>query len=94
MRFNDLRLHDALIGAIHISWESERCDIRFNLVGGGCQWLVFEGFTKLDFPRAEPWGASQSVNTVQEKAPGVFEIELQSGDVLHIVAPHWSYRSE
>jgi hypothetical protein len=94
MAFADLPLHDAILAAIHISWEADRCDLRVQPVGAPSHVLVFEGFTALEFPKQQPWGPSSSINAVREPQPGCFEIELQSGDVLRVQAPHWSYRTE
>ena len=89
-----LPVHDSTLTAVHISWEAARCDLRLYPVGGQPHLLVFEGFTSLTFPRQEPWGPSQSVNSLREPQPGTFEIEIQSGDVLKISAQHWTYRVE
>jgi len=94
MLFNNLPLHDAVLIATHVSWEAARCDFRVLPVGGNPHWLVFEGFTKIELPRNEPWGPSNSINGVRQLEPTSFEIELQSGDVLQINATHWSYREE
>lgn len=94
MPFNELPLHDAALAAIHISWEASRCDFRIYPVGDDAHWLVFEGFTKLDFPKNEAWGPSDSINTLRELEPGLFEIELQSGDLLRISALQWKYHGE
>lgn len=94
MTFGDLPLHDAVLSAIHISWEADRCDLRVQPVGTRSHVLVFEGFTALEFPKQAPWGPSSSINVVRESQRGCFEIELQSGDVLRVQAPHWSYSEE
>lgn len=94
MKFENLPLHDAVLVAAHISWEAARCDFRIYPVGEKAHWLVFEGFTKLEFPRNEPWGASNSINSAKQPEPTEFEIELQSGDLLRITAENWSYREE
>lgn len=94
MSFGSLPLHDAVLAAAHISWEAARCDFRVYPVGGIVHWLVFEGFTMLEFPRNEPWGPSNSINAVRQLEPTLFEIELQSGDLLQIKASNWNYRAE
>ena len=94
MTFGDLPLHDALLSAIHISWEADRCDLKVHPVGATSHVLVFEGFTALDFPKQEPWGPSSSINVVREPQQGCYEIEMQSGDILRVQAPHWCYRAE
>lgn len=42
----------------------------------------------LEFPRRKSWGRSSSINTLAQPHEGVLEIELQSGDVIRIEAPH------
>lgn len=94
MRATELPLHDALLSAAYISWEADRCDIRVLPVGGPPHLLVFEGFTNLALPKQSPWGPSCSINEIRERVSGEFEIELQSGDVLHVTALQFSYRPE
>jgi hypothetical protein len=94
MKFEALPVHDAVLAAIYISWEAGRCDLRIHPVGTTSHLLVFEGFTALEFPKQEPWGPSSSINAVREPKQGQFEIELQSGDVLRVLAKCWSYRPE
>ncbi|HEY9134646.1 MAG TPA: hypothetical protein VIM85_02510 [Pseudomonadales bacterium] len=94
MKFENLPLHDAVMAAAHISWDAARCDLRVYPVGKKAHWLVFEGFTKIEFPRNEPWGPSNSINSVKQPKPTKFEIEIQSGDLLRITAEKWSYREE
>ncbi len=92
MSFENLPLHDAVLAAAHISWEAARCDFRIYPVGEKAHSLVFEGFTKLEFPRNEPWGPSSSINSATQPEATEFVIELQSGDLLRITAAKWSYR--
>lgn len=94
MDFGALPLHDAVLCAAHISLEADRCDLRVQPVGGKTHWLIFEGFTTLEFSNEKPWGPSCFINAVREPNPGEFEIELQSGDVLRVRALHWAYRAE
>lgn len=94
MSFDSLPLHDATLAAAHISWEAARCDLRLHPTNLSEHWLIFEGFSSLEFPKNEPWGPSASINRVDEPKPGIFEIELQSGDVLRIVAKHWTFRAD
>ncbi|AMC33877.1 hypothetical protein [Janthinobacterium sp. B9-8] len=93
MNITSLPLHDAVLSGINICWEADRCDFRVSPVGGEAHLLVFESFTNLALPNKKHWGRSCSINTVQESKPGIFEVELQSGDVLRVEARHWSYRA-
>lgn len=94
MSFSSLPLHDALLAFVYISWEAARCDLRLHPVSLPTHLLVFEGFTHIELPRGESWGPSASINTLAQLPEGVFEIELQSGDVIRIKAPHWSFFPE
>ena len=94
MSFENLPLHDAVMAEAHISWEASRCDFRIYPVGEKAHSLVFEGFTKLEFPKNEPWGPSNSINSATQPEATEFVIELQSGDLLCITAAKWSYHEE
>lgn len=94
MRFDDLPLHDTLLAAICVSWEAARCELRVRPVDRLSHYLVFEGFSFIELPRRESWGSSSSINTAREMQGGMFEIELQSGDTIHIEARHWYFRPE
>lgn len=94
MTFISLPLHDALLAFVYISWEAARCDLRLCPVGLPDHLLVFEGFTHLKFPRRQSWGPSSSINTLMQPQEGIFEIELQSGDVIRIESPRWSFYPE
>jgi len=94
MSFDSLPLHDATLAAICIDWDAARCDVRLRPVGLSSHLLVFEGFTHIELPRRQVWGPSSSINTVAQPREGLFDIELQSGDVIRIEAPHWTFRAE
>jgi len=92
--FDTLPLHDAVLTSISVGWDAARCELRFRLVDRPSHVLVFEGFTNIELPRRESWGPSSSVNSARQPAYGVFEIELQSGDVIRIEAPRWTFLPE
>ena len=94
MHFTSLPLHDALLAFVDISWEAARCELRLRPIGMPTHRLRFEGFTHLEFPRRESWGPSSSVNTPAQPQEALFEIELQSGDIIRIEAPHWHFSAE
>lgn len=91
MRFSDLPVHDATLCSIHVSYESRRCELELRLVGSDVHVLLFDGFSELRVPRREPWGSSCSVNAARQAAPQVYELELQSGDVVRVEAPSWKF---
>ena len=94
MSFSSLPIHDAVLAAIYISWDAARCDLRLCPVGLPSHLLVFEGFTKIELPRREPWGTSTLINASVQPREELFEIELQSGDTIRIEAAHWAFRPE
>jgi hypothetical protein len=94
MTFAALPVHDATLTGVHFDWAKARCIFSVVPVGLDPHRLVFSGVSELHIPRHEPWGPSTSVNGIRENAPGIFEVELQSGDVLRIVASAWEFRHE
>jgi len=94
MAFTSLPLHDALLAFVDISWETARCELRLRPIGMPTHFLRFDGFKHLEFPRRESWGPSASINTLAQPQEGLFEIELQSGDIIRIEAPHWRFSAE
>ena len=91
MSLDELPLHDAVLSAVHINWETARGELELRPVGSKPHSLVFEEFVSIELPRRETWGRSASVNAARQIGPGLFEIELQSGDILRIEAPRWTY---
>jgi hypothetical protein len=53
--------------------------------------LEFAGVTELLVPHRQPWGPSERVNSGAAPAPGRFEIEMQSGDVIEIRAGGFTF---
>lgn len=91
MQFESLPLHDALLADVYVSWDAALCDLRFCPVGLPDHLLLFEGFTHVELPRIERWGRSCSVDAVPQPLEGVFEVSLQSGDVIRIAARQWRF---
>ena len=87
------KLHDATLTTIRFDWKSKQCEFQFD--GGsalpGTIVLSFSGVTELTIPSSMPWGPSVSVLSAKETAPGRFEIEMQSGDTISVVAPNNSF---
>ena len=52
---------------------------------------MFTGVSALHIPRDNPWGASVSINSICRGRDGLFEIEIQSGDVIRIAATDWAF---
>ncbi len=82
-------IHDATLLVVSFVWAEARCTLRLAMSTHDCE-LVFDGVTEFTAPRRQPWGPSVSVNSAKQVAPGKFEVEIQSGDVLCISAAAWS----
>lgn len=89
--FDDLALHDATLTAIYFDWAAGTCSVRLSLPGAENCELKFSGVYELIVPRREPWGPSVSVNSSREVGGNIFEIELQSGDILRVSADSWLF---
>jgi hypothetical protein len=89
--FTSLPLHDAVLHSVRIEWKVGECilDLAAFFEPGQeaepCQ-LVFRGIRNVTIPRAEPWGPSIFINKILQPSSNVFQVEMQSGDVLEIVA--------
>jgi hypothetical protein len=82
----DFGLHDATLVAVNLIWENGTCvmTIRHSQLSN-CT-LTFKDVSNLVLPRTQPWGPSQSINSVSQRIKGQYEIEMQSGDVFTIDA--------
>lgn len=85
------KLHDAVLLSIEHRWGEKRLRCVFLPVSREPRplTLIFDGVTEVHIPAMEPWGASNSVNTVTcDDQRGVFDfaIEMQSGDLIQINA--------
>jgi hypothetical protein len=92
--FSTLPLHDATLQSFHFKWADGRCVFELNTVDVGMRELVFSGVINLHVPRSMPWGPSVSVNSIRQVGLDVFEIELQSGDILKVQASGWQFGSK
>jgi hypothetical protein len=84
-----ISLHDAVLSDLRLDWKQGECFVRVSRVAGEDETLIFSGVRELNAPRQNPWGPSESINQFREIGEGQFEIEMQSGDVLKIVASSW-----
>ena len=82
----DFGLHDATFLAVELNWSDGTCimEIRHSELSD-CT-LVFTGVSNLALQRTQPWGSSLSINSATQKASGMYEIEMQSGDLFKIDA--------
>lgn len=89
-------LHDALLGAISISWEAGEIEISLTankvyVKRGGKIIIRAKGFSLFVCPHNYPWGRSAFVNAIREHVITEpdrkrLEIEMQSGDVIELEA--------
>lgn len=91
-----LPLHDATLATVTIDWPRRSCTLVFTLVHDLGQRpsrgeLTFVGLRRVSLPFEEPWGPSNSVNGASTPEPGVFIIELQSGDRLELLASGFTW---
>ena len=90
-----LPLHDAILGEININWENRIVEIHLQaFVKQGSKalphLLKFEGVSNIEVPHNSPWGESFFVNDVS-LVDDCCEVEMQSGDVVKIVAESFSF---
>jgi hypothetical protein len=88
--FEDLPLHDATLTDVHLDWLAGTCALLLSRTSGQYE-LRFNGVSDLAIPRRQPWGPSVSINSLRKDSSGLFEIEMQSGDILRISASSWSF---
>ncbi len=90
-----MNLHDATLSDLRLDWAQGECFVRVSPVGSSKDgFLVFAGVREVGVPRKNPWGHSASINQFREPSPGTFEIEMQSGDILKVVATTWRFEGE
>jgi hypothetical protein len=94
MTFAATPLHDVVLMRVQFEWHAATCTCWVEPVGMAPHVLSFFGVRDLHIPREQPWGPSVSINAVREETSGIYQIELQSGDVLRVVARSWEFRSE
>jgi hypothetical protein len=87
-----LDFHDAVLVSIDFTWAQQRCSLLLHPVSPSriSRRLVFEGVTLFRAPQEMPWGPSVSINTLTFVDDNV-RIEMQSGDVIEIVAKSVAY---
>lgn len=86
-----LTLHDWILVKINFDWHAARVVVELDDLSLVRRALTAEGVRELRAPKANEWGPSIYVNEVWEiDAPAgmgrCLNIEMQSGDVIHITA--------
>lgn len=82
-------MHDWTLVSMILDWEESRFLIKF-LNNKSCSVdIICQGIKFINIPKWDKWGESISVNTFNLKDDTTFkklEIEMQSGDVITIIA--------
>lgn len=94
MSLTALPLTDAMLVDVHFNWAAARCTCTFQPSELELHVLVFSGVSELHVPCQRPWGPSALLNRAVERGTGLFEFEMQSGDVVRIAATSWEFRKE
>jgi hypothetical protein len=84
-------MHDWTLKMINYEWHSARVSLELEDLTSSSKVIVAEGVRDLHVPHTNEWGQSVSVNEVSEVEllqSGLrrLRIEMQSGDVIQIVA--------
>ena len=92
--FEALPLHDALLTSIEVLWVQRLCRLRLSVFAQAGtvavpHLLEFHNVSLVTVPRNNPWGPSSSVNSSSHYA-GVFQLQMQSGDNIEVVAGGFS----
>jgi hypothetical protein len=82
--------HDATLLSARLDWASRTCWLEFR--GSPTHpepfHVRFEHVEELVVSNRAPWGPSASVLELREHQPGRYELEMQSGDTVVVVAPN------
>lgn len=84
-------MHDWTILSIVLDWTQGKLTIHLKDSMSQPQYILIEGLHLLNVPRNNEWGKSISINKVTGPSSTVYdcavlEIEIQSGDVIHVEA--------
>ncbi len=87
-------LHDASLVAINFDWFARTCTFSFRGAPTLLQdfTLTFSGVTEVSIPSSAPWGASVSVLEAKDCGSGRYELAMQSGDTISVVAPNYAIK--
>ena len=85
-------MHDWTLSKIDFDWHAARVTVEFRDSTSAKRTLIAEGAREFLIPKAEEWGPSVSFNGVLSETEAgsargkCLELEMQSGDVIRIVA--------
>ena len=89
--FSALPLHDAVLEDLCVDWVSRTCTAEVSAFVDGLthpiqtRKIIWTKIQEVLIPLRAPWGHSNQINFAREEG-GVYLIEMQSGDVIRIVA--------
>ena len=89
------QLHDATLRTIEFDWARKSCT--FNFAGApkipGSFQLTWSAVEELVVPCKDSWGESVSVLSAKHCGSNRYEFHMQSGDVIAVVSPNYSFKS-
>ena len=90
------KLHDASLVAVHFDWQARTCSFSFSGAPHqpGPFTVVFNGVTNVIIPASDSWGPSVSVLEFRDCGKGLYELAMQSGDTISVVAPNHSFEAD
>ncbi len=88
-------LHDWTLESIEVNWPKRTVRIIVSGLNGKGE-ILAERFSGLTVPRLQEWGPSTSINTThgpdkQGEQGCVFNIQMQTGDVIVVIADTISF---
>jgi hypothetical protein len=84
-----IKLHDMSLVRIAVEWKAGLCNadidgaVITDVPSAQLRWI---GVTEVGIPRSFPWGPSISINKARGPVDGRYEVEMQSGDTIVILA--------
>jgi hypothetical protein len=93
--FASLPLHDALLDSIELAWSRKACTLHVHAFvrkdeDATPYLLNFQEMSEFNATFRDSWGPSASLNSVT-RSGNSFKIEMQSGDVIEIVAEAFEF---
>jgi len=84
-------MHDWTLLSVEFEWNEARITLNFRNPYSETVSVVAEGVTSLNMPKKDEWGRSVSVNringpTILTGGISQFAVEMQSGDVIEVLA--------
>ncbi len=84
-------MHDWTLISVSVAWEIGSAEFQLIKMGGECVSLSAERVIRLVVPHKNEWGPSVSINEVRgpttvDGGMQKIEIEMQSGDLIEIIA--------